>query len=66
MQAKLIPTNKVLARCPDNKGILWELPGEGVFLGFTGSVHLTWICSLADYQANHHVLVKQGWILEDE
>jgi hypothetical protein len=60
------PFNKVLARYPlDERGpVLWELPGQGVYLGCAGNVNLTRVCSKEQFLAGVDVLVEQGWIVE--
>lgn len=59
------PTNNILARYPgqEPRAELWHRPGEGVFLCYGG--HTSWyrICSKADFDKHHSVLIQQGWIL---
>jgi hypothetical protein len=57
--------NSILAYYPgkEPEPQLWHKPGDVVFLAYSG--HTTWqrICSKADFDANHSVLLQQGWIL---
>jgi hypothetical protein len=57
--------NKILAYYPDlkNKIILWELPKQGIYLGYANSVNLIRICSKVEFELKQYILVNQGWIL---
>jgi hypothetical protein len=59
---------KVLARFPDEQTqpTLWLFPSQGVYLTHKDSLTAIRICSIKQYQANHKVLVEQGWILEKQ
>jgi hypothetical protein len=62
------PTNKIVARYPydDDNLVLWELPGQGIYLGRTNNVNLTRICSREQFLAGLDTLKEQGWILKEE
>lgn len=58
---------KVLARFPDKAcPTLWLFPSQGVYLTHKDSVTAIRICTEKQFQANRHVLVGQGWILEQD
>ena len=59
------PINSILARYPgqEPQPELWHRPGEGVFLAYSGQTGRYRICSKADFDKNHSILIQQGWIL---
>jgi hypothetical protein len=55
---KTKPLNQILAHHDQNGAILWELPGQGVYLAYSDGINFVRICSKAEFDCNQHLLVN--------